>query len=865
MASAAGEKDGAGEAAPAAMTAPPCRSGPCARLALGKKALFPHKGTMRPSQPTLAAGLTAALLLAAWLAAAAPAAPGPGVLPRLALPGARFELRLEYLTGSLELSGQAQADETGGLSLPDLGLVLRRGRLKLPAGWAPLPEVRLNATGRLPAEGGLAVKDMRLRVPGLVELAGSLRLPAAGPPEGRLSGRLPDVPALMRLLAPSAAGLPLPRSFAALLDLGRTVVLNLDGGPEGLSTRLALTPDGEEAWEVALTVDTAPALPGGPLAFAGRLGLPQDGPAALDGELSLGAGRGRVRLAFPTGGPTGGFDLTDVPLEFLAALLGRLGHPLPADTSGRLSAALRLTPAGPLPLAGSLTLAGLSFASADGYVLGQDVGLTIEARPGRDGKTLDLDLATAGGEVLAGTFYARLADLPLRLSARLARAKDGFTARDLSASVGDLVSLAGRAGLAGETLNGTMKVEMPDLGRLFAGLIKDSLAGADPAWAEAEAAGRLDLDLDIETPLAGTPIDLAGRLAMTGAGLAHAPGGLSLTGLDLDLPFTYRLRRLGGAPAGPSLPPLEAARWGRLRLARFTAGPLSVMDAGLGLALTPNRLDTAGSLTAEAYGASLGLSELFVREPLGGEWEASGAFSLDGLSLAALPTGDIPLSGRVGGRLPRWRLSAGSLATEGALGGEFFGGALTVWDIGADQPLAGNRTLGANILVKSLDLAALSEALGIGRITGRMDLDLRDFTLAYGQPVAFHLLARSVPAPGVAQQVSLKAVDSITRVGTGNPLTGLGVGLLAAVFKQFPYEAVGFYCDLENDVFRIRGLINEDGVEYIIKRPPLIGINVVNSNPTNRISFSDMKERVGRVVGSARPEKLPSAGQEDGP
>lgn len=290
-----------------------------------------------------------------------------------------------------------------------------------------------------------------------------------------------------------------------------------------------------------------------------------------------------------------------------------------------------------------------------------------------------------------------------------------------------------------------------------------------------------------------------------------------------------------------------------------------MMDADLGLALTPNRLDTAGSLTASAYGARLSLSELFVRAPLSPAFEASGTCDLEGLSFAALPTGSIPLAGQLRGRLPRWRLSAKTLTTEGVLAGTFFDGPLTVWGIRADAPLSANRTVGASLAVKRLDLEPLSEALGIGRVTGRLDLDLRDLEMAYGQPVAFHLMARSVAAPGVSQDVSLKAVDSITRIGTGNPLTGLGVGLIAAVFKEFPYESIGFYCDLENDVFRIRGLISSDGVEYIIKRPPFIGINVVNSNPTNRISFSDMKERVGRVVGSARPETSPSPGQEDGP
>jgi hypothetical protein len=114
--------------------------------------------------------------------------------------------------------------------------------------------------------------------------------------------------------------------------------------------------------------------------------------------------------------------------------------------------------------------------------------------------------------------------------------------------------------------------------------------------------------------------------------------------------------------------------------------------------------------------------------------------------------------------------------------------------------------------------------------------------------VAFHLKAESVPVKGVDQSVSIKAVNSISQVGTGSSLSGMGVSLMTSIFREFAYEKIGVECTLNNDVFILRGLIREDGLEYLVKRRFLSGINVINRNPDNRISFSDMVERARRVT-----------------
>ncbi|MBW1802226.1 MAG: hypothetical protein JRJ85_16035, partial [Deltaproteobacteria bacterium] len=58
---------------------------------------------------------------------------------------------------------------------------------------------------------------------------------------------------------------------------------------------------------------------------------------------------------------------------------------------------------------------------------------------------------------------------------------------------------------------------------------------------------------------------------------------------------------------------------------------------------------------------------------------------------------------------------------------------------------------------------------------------------------------------------------------------------------------IGILATLENDVFRVNGTIKEGGQEYLIKRGGFSGVDVVNQNPDNRISFKDMVKRIKRV------------------
>jgi hypothetical protein len=206
------------------------------------------------------------------------------------------------------------------------------------------------------------------------------------------------------------------------------------------------------------------------------------------------------------------------------------------------------------------------------------------------------------------------------------------------------------------------------------------------------------------------------------------------------------------------------------------------------------------------------------------------------------------LDGHLGGLLDPVAIGLERMTATGELTGDLFGGRMDVRHVTVERPFSAGREIGADVNVSRIDLERFSAALGVGRITGRLSGSMEGFRIAYGQPVAFHLKMESVPTKGVSQSVSLKAVNSISLVSTGSALSGLGSSLMTRFFREFPYEKIGFECGLKNDIFTVRGLIHEDGVEYLVKRRFFAGINVINRNPDNRIGFSDMLDRAKRVT-----------------
>jgi hypothetical protein len=359
-----------------------------------------------------------------------------------------------------------------------------------------------------------------------------------------------------------------------------------------------------------------------------------------------------------------------------------------------------------------------------------------------------------------------------------------------------------------------------------------------PALEKARLAGSVALNLTAQ----GTPDKLeaaSGRLVVQNLSL-DVPGGGALQGLSADLPFALDWRE--GSPPPPELQ-------GLLTLASLDVRGLVAGDLSLNLTMTGDSLVVARPLELTFYGGPLKIAAVRAENLAGPEPRAS----LEGVSLGTrleqLSQDILGLSvaGGLEGTLSRIDYHQRRWQAQGSLVARAFGGAVTIGDPWTRDPLLASQSAGADVAFEGISLEPLTALLGgFGKVTGLVRGHALGLEVAYGQPSRFKLLVETQESD-LPQRVSVEAVESISTIGTGSAagLQGMFLGLL----KEFRYSRIGLACSLHNDRFRLQGAIHEGGTEYLVRRTFFGGIDVVNRNPDNEISFKDMRERIMRISG----------------
>ena len=254
---------------------------------------------------------------------------------------------------------------------------------------------------------------------------------------------------------------------------------------------------------------------------------------------------------------------------------------------------------------------------------------------------------------------------------------------------------------------------------------------------------------------------------------------------------------------------------GRLRI-----GPVSVKD----LPAAPPRLET--SLTMDGIDVTPFLNRIWKQPP-----ESSLTGELDPVIL-----------------------EQGTITTTGKVAARAFGGEIIFSDFGVTGLFTPAPLVKLNVQVNDVSLEQLTSGTSFGKVEGVLRGHIKDLQIANGQPQSFDLLLETVKTRGIHQKISVRAVDNIARIGGAqSPFMGLA-GFYLTFFEQFPYRKIGVHATLKNDIFRINGITEEGGKEYLVRRGALWGVDIVNQSPDNRISFKDMLNRIKRInTGSTGP------------
>jgi hypothetical protein len=502
---------------------------------------------------------------------------------------------------------------------------------------------------------------------------------------------------------------------------------------------------------------------------------------------------------------------------------------------------------------------GLNFQNSSGTAAGQGIvlhgTLSSEGRLGDPHAASSIRFEMVGGEILFDQFYVNLGKYPFKATGDgdYDRFRKELRIEDLTFGLNHILGfrLKGEVGLGAEAkkVQALIQADEVPVEPIFHHLLFEPFRMQKPFLNRLKLEGTVSAR--VELGARDGKWEAKGHIFWRGGELLDLDHGFSFHEIDLDLPFWYRNPAMKDRDETPPFSGPEGLQ-GHLTLGSMTLPLLPAQPLRVPFQVTPNVLSIPMPTTLRLRGGDIKLNPviarfLFPKPPLVVTSLTAHDMDLTPLLSRIWPR---PVQGLAQVDLDPVRFGKNTVQAQGKIKASIFGGQVTLSNPSLSGVFSAAPVFRTDITLEDLHLAELTKETTFGRIEGILEGDIKNLEIAYGQPQAFDLRLETRKEPGVPQRISVRAVDNIAQIGGGrSPFTGLAE-VFASFFKEFPYEKIGIHASLKNDMFRINGTIKEGGKEYLVKRSGFSGVNVVNQNPDNLISFKDMVKRIERVTSS---------------
>jgi len=514
-----------------------------------------------------------------------------------------------------------------------------------------------------------------------------------------------------------------------------------------------------------------------------------------------------------------------------------------------IQASVSVNEKGDMSFGSKFGFTAFDFQNSDGSTIGEKITIVGDINgsldPTQSFIATNSTLRVTGGEVLFDQFYFDLNQNTLFSSARgnYDIPKTTLQLSNLSLSLKDLITLQAKGKYIHkkETSDIQLSIDIPKtrIEPVFQHFIVEPFKTQKPFLPSLELGGAFSANVALTSNELGRRV--MGHYLWHEGELVSKENGFSFKGIDLDLPLWYQTHK---SKAGAN--DLN----GQLSIQSMALPLLPEQSLKIPLNAGPNRLSVRSPTVLKADAGEIRWG------PLTGSSLFSSRPTLEtSLTLNAVELGPFlseiwsrSIQGTLNGTLTPIIYAGNTFSSKGKLNMRAFGGDLVFSDVGASGLFTSTPLFKLNAQVNDLHLDLLTRDTSFGRIEGILNGRILDLEIAHRQPQKFDLLLETVKKKGVSQRISIMAVDNIARIGGGqSPFMGFA-GVITSFFKEFPYKKIGVHATLDNDIFRIRGTIKENGTEFIVKRGGLSGVNVINQNPDNRIRFQDMVKRVKRIT-----------------
>ena len=569
--------------------------------------------------------------------------------------------------------------------------------------------------------------------------------------------------------------------------------------------------------------------------------FPGIAPLFVTGRYGLGkAGAAQVRLE------SRGLDIP--------ALRGLAGQFIPESFAGwdlggaadlSLEAHRPSSSQGGWSFSGSVSLAQVRFNDPSFTIAGEGLNPVLKVEGSHSvskGMSFTGALDIGQGESLWKAVYVSWNKHPLKLTVagrydRASGGVDGLTARFLFPTIGE-VNLAGSV-----TTRPSPSFDLRTDARLSLGPLYSLYPQAGVAEENRMSVeGTLGAGLLVRSE--GDALSVKGELTLADTSLELPSSKTLLLGIAAEIPVHYE-----AGVAAPDLSDSPLPDEGFLLIGELQSPFLTLKPVAVSLRVGANAF-AIEPFALELFGGRLELGRTSFRvDPQSGALRGIGSLALREIDIARFPiqSPQFKLTGIIRAEFPRLDISSREIAISGRGEADVFGGKVVLRDLAVARPFAANRSISLNIDLLDLDLKKLTDEVPFGEVTGIVSGEVRNLVISYGQPERFDFRLESVPRQGVAQTFSLKAVDNLTVLSSGQQASVGTGGFWMSLVRGFRYQKLGLVSTLRNDTFTLNGTIHEGGVEFLVKKPALFGISVINREPDKVISFKEMTNRLKRV------------------
>jgi hypothetical protein len=202
-----------------------------------------------------------------------------------------------------------------------------------------------------------------------------------------------------------------------------------------------------------------------------------------------------------------------------------------------------------------------------------------------------------------------------------------------------------------------------------------------------------------------------------------------------------------------------------------------------------------------------------------------------------------PMEGTLHGIVPNVHYQEKRLGLDGELVVDVFGGTIRVSELLIEEPLGRVPELFADLQLKGLDLAKITQTFSFGHIQGGLEGDIANLHLASWEPIAFDARFYTPDSDKRTHRISQRAVDNLTALGNG-----VGSGLSSTflgIFKEFRYDRIELRAKLNGNVAQLDGMTHPDGGYYIVKGSGLPRIDVIARN--RKVAWKTLLERLKSI------------------